>query len=379
MRSYTDPPKWLLSSDAQLTKMRAYVENLPQEWEWMWLLPEQWQSEGFDNFGGPGSNVFRAEVSAMDNVLEQRFHFPMGEMSEWYRDFKPDVLLCEVPEHVRAWRAVQDRVGHRCPIVAMVEHVDFYEETHTAARVPFLLRQLDGALSSDKLVFPLESMKVEWYRAAQKIVKPQPIFPESVRVWPGLFSPNEVDEQRENGLALKPDVPVIFLISRLSDGTRTRYEEIIGASNDLLRQGVEHVLWVANPNEAKEWQWIRSSSRAYEPHPFGERRLKRDEYLQLLWAADVVPIMYDLSRIYSVGACEAVAALNLLVSAPGTPNWAAVHAPGRGTAEIAAALEVAVGMLEMRPIGYRDLLLRQHGIEQNVDVVKKTLEELIAC
>ena len=47
------------------------------------------------------------------------------------RDF--DVMLCEVPEHVRAWRVAQERTGNSFPIVAMVEHVDFYEQTRVPA------------------------------------------------------------------------------------------------------------------------------------------------------------------------------------------------------------------------------------------------------
>lgn len=307
MRSYTDPPKWLLSSDAQLTKMRGYVELLPPSWRWFWLLPESWQSDGTH----PGlSNIYYCSTPHMDNVLEERFNFPMRELAEVYEDVEPDLVICEVPEHVRAWRAVQDSVGRKCPIVAMVEHVDFYDETKVAARVPFMLRQIDGAIAADKVVFPLHGMKNEWLMNARH-ASPYATDGPKIEIWPGLFNSGEVRDGlvRASGEALRDDrSPVVFLISRLSDNPRTRFEEIVGASNDALKSGFEHRLWVANPNEAKSWDWIRINALAYEQHPFGEKLLSRQEYLQLLWAADVVPIMYDLSRIYSIGACEAAAA-----------------------------------------------------------------------
>jgi hypothetical protein len=176
-------------------------------------------------------------------------------------------------------------------------------------------------------------------------------------------------------------MPVLFLISRLSDNARTRYEEIIGASNDLLREGVKHALWVANPNEGRSWGWIRHEALAYEQHPFGERRLRREEYLQLLWAADVVPIAYDLSRIYSVGACEALAAENVLLSVQqkyedeGTP---ALKAFDSSRNELAAVMKIALTNVGTYTKNFwREGLLEMQSIEAHVDEVKDDIMSLV--
>jgi len=384
MRSYTEPPKWLLRSDAQLTKMRAYVDALPDDWSWYWLLPEPWQSEGW---GGDANletppNLYSIPVPHMDNVLEDRFDFDMRVLSEVYGDIRPDVMLCEVPEHVRAWRAVQDRVGYSCPIVAMVEHVDFYDETKVAARVPFMLRQVDGAIAADKVVFPLDGMKREWLLNGAHATMYAHDGPK-VAVWHGLFSPSEVDEHREAGLHLKRSLehlypgPIVFLISRLSDNDRTMYEDIIGASNDLLRQDHPHTLWVANPNEGKTWDWVRDNAEAYQVHPFGEKRLEREEYLRLLWAADVVPVMYDLSRIYSVGACEALTAECKLVTAQQKYGYGLGHyLAARERTAIAEGIH-GLTTWQDKGVHQRVHVEQWHSVEKNVDRVKATLEELV--
>jgi hypothetical protein len=384
MRSYKHPIRWLLSSDAQLTKMRAYAENLPQSWKWYWLLPEQWQRESDAATRiRRMPNVVDVTTPHMDNVLEERFNFPFRELAEVYDSIRPDIILCEIPEHVRSWRAVQDSVGHTCPIITMVEHVDFYEETKTAARIPFMLRQMDGALAADKVIFPLRGMQEEWKAAAYDVCGGRG-WHFNDAVWPGLFSPKEVDAQRAHGLAMSYNEedadnawPVLFLISRLSDNTRTRYKEIVGASNDLLRNGVKHVLWVANPNDGRSWGWVKQEALAYEQHPFGEKRLKREEYLRLLWAADVVPIMYDLSRIYSVGACEAVAAHNKVVTASPKYESAMGFACTPERNYIAEGLKQALTGHREQLDQHRGYVLEAHGIEAHAEQVKDDIMGLV--
>lgn len=382
MRSYTAVPKWLLASDAHLTKFKAYVRALPDDWQWHVLLPPVSQCAG-SPAGVGGDRVREVVVPHMENVHQQRFNFPMGALVDVYRDVQPDLLICEIPEQVVGWRVVQSVVGGSCPIITLIEHVEFYAETsQAAAGSSSFLRQLEGAQAADVTVFALDGMRSDWCRHAA-LVAPEIAagVSERCRVWPGLISPVEVDGARPKGDELRDDdaLPVVFLISRLSDPSRTRYEQIIAASNHLLQAGWGHRLWVANPNDGRDWDWIAAQADAFEEHPFGRRRLERAEYLRLLWAADVVPVMYDLSRIYSVGACEAALAGCTVIGAtqryPGPISRTCEPEPEA----IATALSEAFTELSLMAVDDREAVLAAQGVEQNLGVVRETIDEVLAC
>jgi hypothetical protein len=319
----------------------------------------------------------------MDNVLEGRFYFPLDEVAAAIESLRPDIVLCEVPEHVRAFRMAMKRAKHSAPIIAMVEHVDFYEETRVD--VPFMLRQIDGALTCDRLVFPLEGMRHEWMRQSHFVLNDSGYGIRDVlaEVWPGLVDPDEVDSQMTEGQRLKGLLhrlhgthPIVFLISRLSDGQRTHFEEIIEASNILYNGGFEHTLLVANPNEARDWDWVREMSVAYRPSHFGEQTLTREQYLQLLWAADLVPVMYPLDKIYSVGAIEAAYAENVVLSTTLTPfTMACTTAPQ----DIAFAMRSMLGdpsFTRHHAVTTRTEALVAHGVRRNIDIAREAIEEV---
>src|SRR5262245_29744977 len=175
MRSYRDN-RWFVYADAQSNKMRAYVESLP-DWERRWILPEVGLCDPTENRmledWMTRHEVSWARVPWMSNVLEGRYYIPMPELAKVTEEWRPYVLLCEVPEHARAWRAIQRHLGFTFPIISMVEHVDIYEQTKVPEEVAYHLRQVDGALVSDAVAFPLDGMKFEWLKAMYDTVNQQ--------------------------------------------------------------------------------------------------------------------------------------------------------------------------------------------------------------
>jgi hypothetical protein len=409
MRSYRDN-RWLFWSDAQVTKMRAYMEHLPEDWQWYWLVPPLGQLGVGDKKDGMTVEVSQAmewfeqwtemvpagtasvHVPWMYNVLQGRYYFPMHELIrlvEKLRDSNqvPDVLLLEVPEHARAWRAVQQWTGCHFPIISMVEHVDLYEQTKVPEEIAYHLRQVDGAMVSDRLAFPLQGMYEEWHKAAGDAISMQSLTTlhrnVGVSIWNAIYASDEVQEYKD--LAAQGHVPIINFISRLSDNQRTHYEEFAEATNILRDQGVEFETWVMNPNEAKERSWIfETFANVGVAGPPGLYVKQRPWYLAGLWQSDIVPILYPQSHIYSLGFCEAIEANNLIlteyVEGYETDNLRAIGVDPKDPQDIAEKLKQAIemeGQTRWEVLEYqKDWLRRNRSVEMNIGRVQATIEEV---
>lgn len=378
MRSYRDN-RWLLGSDAQITKMTAYVEALPKEWHHHWILPEGMRHHEDRGRFRSLPNVTLNACPWMDNVLQGRFYIPMREMARIAADYQPDVLLCEVPEHVRAWRLIQRDIGRSFPIVAMYEHVDIYDETKV--ETSFMMRQIEGYIDCDMAAFPLEGMKDEWHKAVRKLGLDRHVRTSKSFVWSALFSPKEVSSvadalnegdwpERESHYA------VIYFISRLSDNQRTRFEEFIAACDILWKRRRDFRVWFANPNEAMDPVNLeRICGDWFHERPFWPDTMDRVEYLHSLCFSDIVPILYDQDKIYSVGYCEAIAARNMV---PTSAWWK--YTPQ----DIAESLDEMVELFyEGPPVTTRfrefqyERLMRDRSVEENIDYVKGDIMRLL--
>jgi hypothetical protein len=392
MRSYKDN-RWFVYADAQSNKMRAYVEALPDDWEWTWLLPPEDQSDARDwdrlHRWADRIGVRCIHVPWMDNVLEGRYFIPMRELIDVVLGFDPDVLLCEVPEHARAWRAIQRAcnamtgVERSFPIISMVEHVDFYKQTTVPEEVAYYLRQLDGALVSDRIAFPLEGMRKEWSKAYSHLLEDRFWLDEKMVTWNAIYSPREVDEW-VGDVFLEDGAPAIYFISRLSDNQRTHYEEFFEACRILQEEGREFQLWVADPNEAGG-SYDKLQGQLGLNHVithWGTR--SRDNYLARLHGASVVPILYPQSHIYSLGFCEAISAQNLVVTTTDPqgnqllPGVTSMH-PSEVTKEsVAAALREALDNHDsLIREEQEEWLLEDRSVEANIDKVRTTIEEVV--
>lgn len=377
MRSYEDN-RWLVSADAQFTKILAYVKALPQDWSWTFLMPEASQADTSYVKMLPG-NVDLLFMTYGDNVLENRYNFDVPFASSILRAYDFDVLLLEVPEHARAWRVVQQYAKKDFPIISMVEHVDFYEQTRVPEKVAFHLRQLDGALVSDAVAFPLQGMSNEWAKASASLVPD----PQVVQAWSGkcttwdaIYSPDEVSMYRPVKESHNAK-PVINFISRLSDNQRTHYEEFFEACRLLEADGREFEVWVANPNEAM------TSQRVLVEGKFVTQvgNLDRKHYMSMLWQSDIVPILYPQSHIYSLGFCEAIVAENLMLTQTPLAGWPSYGIDVVSPANIALALDkmlhvvnTANGHFAKADVGQQlEWLHKDRSVEANIDNVEATI------
>src|SRR6266550_4336917 len=91
MRSYKDG-KWLVSKDSQFNRICDWIEALPDDWEWSMILPKWDQCDsGWGERLPP--RVTTVGIDWPENVLLQRYWFPVREIRELIEEFKPDVIL----------------------------------------------------------------------------------------------------------------------------------------------------------------------------------------------------------------------------------------------------------------------------------------------
>lgn len=300
MRSYSTPPRWLVREDSQVNKMLGWMRHLPDEWEWTWMLPLQprWQDSSYEWLHARATHIDWAP-----NVLTDRFGFPMNDVLEVIEAGEYDIAIVEAIEHVAGFKAAQKFAGKEFPVVGMI---GLYDDRDDA----FYLRQIEGAAASDLLVFPLQVIAERWYERAKAMVKHTSCEARAVVV-PAIFDPQEVLSHTIT--PIHSTCPRIFFISRISDDARTKASLFIEAVCQLRDEGVEFEVWLANPTGV-DVPISNTGTDLVGPID------SREEYINRLWNADIVPVLYSLEDGYSVGACEAIATDNLLVTPDGHPG-----------------------------------------------------------
>jgi hypothetical protein len=370
MRSYVDS-RWLVSSASQVVRMLAYKLCLPDDWKWTFLLPE------LDQLDADWQDVFVADRSVnivhakwMDDVRKNRFFVPYDTIEHVYREHKPDVVILETPEHAFVLRHIAQVTGVEPRLVSFFVHVE--------DRIsPTWRRQIEGFNSSHYAAFQSDRERRLWikYHASPGMGINEYELKRKSRVWPGMFSPEEGERARSTPqlmFAREPEHPTIFFISRLSDQQRTRYPEFVEAVRLMNERNADEIrVWFANPNEAMDWSQVRLLP-GYEQHPFGDRTLRREQYLTLLGMSHVVPILYANK---SGGLCEAVVARNSLVTVPENGTLFSTVEDPSDPEQIAKALELAFEMHEQPDVldEQIEFVLSQHGVERNIDVVRETI------
>jgi hypothetical protein len=356
MRSYVDN-RWLLSASSQLVRMAAYTREAPESWRWHWILPHHLQLDsGWSDVLTGSQNVEPYHVPWGNDVRIGRFYLPWPEL-EKMRDVRGpfDLVLTEVPEHAMALEYL-----FQCPVVSFNVHV---EPGHFP---PTLLRQVEGLERSRCTAFQSERERNIWFEHAE----PWESKRSRTAVWPGMYSWRTTQESVVPPYVLdEPQIPVVFFISRLSDGGRTK-PDVFGKAIDTMKMGgVQCAVWYANPNEAMPWDEVRKLP-GYVRHPFGDKTLTRGQYFGLLHASHVVPILYPNQ---SGGLCEAVELDNALVTV--RENELGVRCDPIDPDDVAASLVDAIGahrdpdFLENQ----REICRSKFSVERNSDVFLETL------
>jgi hypothetical protein len=153
----------------------------------------------------------------------------------------------------------------------------------------------------------------------------------------------------------------------------------------LAEEGEKFEVWVANPNEAQSEGWIRQQLEPAGVDVAHVGYSTRKQYLESLWQSDIVPILYPQSHIYSLGYCEAIEADNMVLehSLPGYEGSAAWYIEEVTPELIAKNLGEMFSWwrdrgeeVEYKLAMQRSLLRKDRSVEENIDKVKATIEEV---
>lgn len=372
MRSYEDG-SWLLSSDSQLNKMIQCMKGFPDDWTWGVMLPMANQTRITTPLDLPLSRwIF--EVPWAQNVQTNRFSFPMPDAQAALVTFRPDLILTETVEHAQNWRRALQHLNMTDVKIASITVL--YDDWRDNA---FMLRQIDGVLSSDVSFFSLPAIRDAWVDRALKITNVGG--GKVIEVWDALFDPQEVIDRLAVMQTPPHPKPVINFISRLSNESLYHSASFFKAVRLMEAKGLDFEVWVADPNHARDEIWGESKKITRW------RYASREEYLDSLIKSRVVPILYDQSTIHSLGYCEAVYARNIIV----TPKPASQAVPTPGIfanpivpEELAYVLERALTDETYVGVSWDDYLTSQidqiesgRGIRTNLPRIQKILEELV--
>lgn len=299
MRTYTEPIEYVLAKDGALQRQLARIAVLPKTWRWRLILPTSRHPLPSEYFAllDEGFDIAVIWLPVAPNVMRQRFEPPQYDrVALEVRDFEPDLMLCEMPEHVATIRGLQNYdVWPEFPIISLILHIELFKETEPVQS--YFLRQLEGFSHSDAVVFPLPGIKDEWMKHAHFLVKEDAwdLLNRPTFTWKGMFSPKTLGANVKP--SSKPEPAVLTFISRLTDSPRTKAPLFIEAAK-LIRKH-DHDPWrifVGDPTDL----------RLIPEQVFLAIGNTRESYKEALAASHVVPILYPQNKIASIGFCEAV-------------------------------------------------------------------------
>ena len=315
VRSYKTG-KWHLESCSMMHRMRAVAYHMPSTWEWQWCIPpEEMRADGWDAVKPIGIQI--DSLPWMDDVHANRWTFPVREFQEKIKDFQPDIVYAECVEHVASIKYVLISLGYdKTKIIAQIGYVPMHTGGKHEVQPNPMIRQMEGADIADLVTFNSEIELSTWRSHAYKEYD-YVLEDKKIKVFNSLFDPDDVKCYREAGRSLratefsgKDGIPRIFYTGRLSDQKRTNYASLIQAL-DMLKKDYAFKVWVGNPNEAVSVDIANNTFPNTEVIHTGAT-LSRSQYVQFLWAADVVPILIP-NRTASF--CEAVESENFVLCA----------------------------------------------------------------
>lgn len=378
MRSY-ETGKWHLEMDPNLNKCRAWAKHV--DYDWWWLLPEPAQLSE-ESVKGTG-RVNWATIPWAPNVQASRFNFPFSKMVDAIRYVNPDVMICEFPEHVKAIRMAQRFLTYNAdfPVVSYVDYAPIFGYTHSDARVSTWERQVEGAIESSLLVFNTPGLREKWMDAAEMLYADGTMADAAIEmssIWPGVYSPDEIDA--ENGIP-RDDPPAVFYTSRLSDPAKNRHPEFFEALRRVHEMGIEFQTWIGDPNRA----FTDEELMGMAPNVTKLRCSSREEYLQMMNRAAVVPCLWAQDMIYSIGYCDTLAAGAIsIVAAEDESRVSGIRVPSEANADqLEDALSTALACWKMDTMrnsvqqSQRRWLMENRSVEENARKMVDDLECLV--
>lgn len=377
MRLRGGEPRWFLNKDSQVNKLRDWIRALPGSWDWTVFVPKS-----PDGYHPQLSNVEGRELEWAPNAETSRYVADWkgvwGELKEW----TPDVFLSQSVEQAAWIRRLQRISGIKFPIVSELIHVDPTLDGHVACS--YLWRQIEGIWHSDLTVFQLEGTRQEFFDMMKRAgFRLDDSFVSRTAVWPALFSSSELDELRP--LSEAPRLigslePEFTICTRFSDEERTRTASALEALFELADRRGDFGIKVFDPNGSLE----RSLEQKIRMHgDFEIVASDRFSYLYNLWQTDVVPVLWDQTKIHSRTFCEAVATGKIVVTT-GDIEGPFIKVDPDDMLSIYEGFERALdlALVERGMIGcrrfdlQREWIFENRSVEKHAETILKTFEEL---
>lgn len=290
MRSYRTN-KLLTDNDAQFIKVKEVLEFIKERGHHIILnLP---RNAELPNNCGQYCNTL-VNVSGYDNAYRNRYDFPAVDIKEKIEFNQPDIIWLEIPEFVVAYRSI---VGDNIPIVATFEHLE--------AR--YILRQIEGFLNADEVVFPTLQLYSNFMKMAEELLNGVSLTTLSrihPKVWHNFVSEGEMLSMQHvvnKKMYGRSGPQRILFPSRLSDYSRTKWANFLSIVSGLLDKG--YCVEVCNPSEV-ETPPLLESMKDNENLIFHSSILDRKQWLDTIARSDVAVILYSFDEFYSVGAAE---------------------------------------------------------------------------
>src|SRR6185436_16965455 len=182
MRSYEDG-KWLISKDSQINRLLDWVEALPDDWDWLFLMPMHYQSDENSRMRDmiDSDRIAVAYLHWPSNVLLARYDFHAASIAGWIGAFKPDLILNEVPELARNYKTTIKMLGMDIPVASLCIHL---ADPDMDPLIDYTSRQWDGYYSSDLFAFQLEGTRQKFFGSDE---------PTKTPIWNALYSPVEIE------------------------------------------------------------------------------------------------------------------------------------------------------------------------------------------
>lgn len=387
----TDTPRWS-TADSNVQMFAGLLNQIDQHTEW----------DVTAVVGGP----FVDEDAWCDIFMKSRAKWmkmpipvdPVLARYTFHTDFwratlaaeQPDVIINCVAELTRNFRALLWSMDLRVPVIQCCYWLDLPHiyEGKIAEELSYELRQLDGALAADAVVFTCQSAKEGFFDNLKELggFNGEYIEKKST-IWDFGFSAEEI-EQGEQDISF--DKCTFLFPNRLSDNGYTHFQTFIDAANILWQRRKDFQVVFTNPSQRIPWSELKQ--RVKPLYIVKESQLTRTEYVATLWKTHVVVSLFLTERYGGCANVEAMYAQNLPIMpkvheyARRAPNDYPLFVPMRAGAamnpwDLANTMAYAIDhyddIVQKHGDAMREHVYHQSSFESVFERVKSDVEKVV--
>lgn len=245
-------------------------------------------------------NEFVYEFSI--NAAYNRFSFPMREILA-HSDSLKDIttVFNSNIEQMRNWKFVFNYLNINPTLIGFIHYLDF--TLHGSSQ--FLFRLIDGIDCCDRCFFFSEELYSTFFSYVEKYLTK--VFILKLKNKSGIIQNmifNETELLKNKSSFIKKDKKQIFFTSRCSDNERTHWIDFVQYMKKLYTERQDFEVFLANPSHQNK-EVIEEHLQGANFISFASTPLTRQEYIQRLWTANIVPFLYETKKFPSIGIYEA--------------------------------------------------------------------------